>query len=125
VLPERGVGWGEAEVSVDALKGTEDRDVKEKCRKRAIKGDAVEHLDDAEVGEFGVVLVVREEDAEGRADALGGKLHDELSEVELLLGRISDVLWKKNESTLDSLLSNGEELMLFFSNRACLVSVQM
>ncbi len=107
MLPERGVGRGEAEVFVDALKGTEDWDVKEKCRKRAIKGDAVEHLDDAEVGEFGVVLVIREEDTEGRADALRGKLHDELPEVELLLGRISDVLWKKIESTLDCFLIYG------------------
>ncbi len=44
----------------------------------------MEHLDDAEVGEVAVVLVVGEQGAVGRADALGSKLHDELPEVELL-----------------------------------------
>jgi len=76
LLPERGVGWGEAEVFVDALKRAKDGDVEEN----------------------GVVLVVGEEDSERRADALRGKLHDELAEVELLLGGIRNIL--KNRKNL-------------------------
>jgi len=57
LLPERGVGWGEAEVFVDALKRAKDGDVEEKCRQRAIESDAVEHLDDAKVGILGELLL--------------------------------------------------------------------
>ena len=50
----------DAKVFVDSLKRFEDGDVEEKSGKRAVEGDPVEHLDDAEVGELRVVFVVGE-----------------------------------------------------------------
>lgn len=58
----------------------------------------MKHLDDAKIGELGVFLVVGEEDAVGRADALGGKLHDEKAEVKLLLDGVSFELKRLRES---------------------------
>ena len=76
----------------------------------------MEHLDDAEVGELGVVLVVGKEDSECRADALRGKLHDELPEVEFLLGGIRDVLKTiKNIIKLDVLNNPQWDFMSFTS----------